>query len=727
MSARLRARALAALGLGALCVFTTQPRAIVGTQTLPTFKVAYYNIQSGKGEAAIAGHPVTFIENNNCSDPSLPMNAWGPGLVQSHLHASVGDDPRVVALGLGEAWACGSPERVRQALSWKARSGERNGVAMVARHGFAGPEEWLQLDTSLNPNPVDTMWVLRQAVCLDSACAQNVDVFVAHWMGSDVAGSLDRQGRQTVEFLRTRGGSAPHVFVADLNAWEGVPTCSQVPDSGGLSHLRAAGYIDAWPAIHGNAEGFTGMLNRACGTPVGYPYKRIDYAWTPPGFAPIAITRFGMVPPGDGAPSDHYGIVAEYPWPGGPPADAPPPPSPPLPPPTVNPGGGAEVVLHAKDAAVLVGAWRAEVDQGAAGGARVAQPDAGAPKVPAPLADPPHYFELTFDAQAGVGYRLWIRGTAARDYWGNDSVYVQFSGSVTESGAPVWRIGTVSATTIVLEDCSGCPLNSWGWQDNGYGLNVLGPLVYFPASGVQTIRIQAREDGIAIDQIVLSGTVYLTRAPGATRSDQTILAATAPAGTPVPAPVPPATRAEIVLRAGSVATVAGAWRTVADSSAAGGMAVTHPNAGAPKLALPMAIPTDFVEFMFDAEAGLPYRLWMRGRADADHWSNDSVFVQFSGAVTFAGLPIYRIGSDSATPVNLEDGSSLGVSGWGWQDNGYGAGVLGPLVTFATSGRQTLRIQTREDGFRIDQIVLSSGVYISSPPGALKDDATIIPW
>ena len=54
------------------------------------------------------------------------------------------------------------------------------------------------------------------------------------------------------------------------------------------------------------------MLNRAgCGAPEGAPWKRIDYAWSK-GVTPIAIERFGLPEPGDGAPSDHTGIVATY-------------------------------------------------------------------------------------------------------------------------------------------------------------------------------------------------------------------------------------------------------------------------------------------------------------------------------------------------------------------------------------------------------------------------------
>ena len=155
-------------------------------QTTPTFKVAWFNIQSGKGEPAMAGHQSHFVDTTNCTDPSQPMNGWATGLVQAHLTNSVGADPKVVALGLAEAWAstCGSPEHVRAVLGWKSATSENNGVAMVAKYGFAGPEEWLQLDTTLNPNPADTMWVLRIPVCLDAACSQTMNMFASHWYAS---------------------------------------------------------------------------------------------------------------------------------------------------------------------------------------------------------------------------------------------------------------------------------------------------------------------------------------------------------------------------------------------------------------------------------------------------------------------------------------------------------------------------------------------------------------
>ncbi|MFN2531075.1 MAG: endonuclease/exonuclease/phosphatase family protein, partial [Pyrinomonadaceae bacterium] len=129
---------------------------------------------------------------------------------------------------------------------------------------------------------------------------------------------------------------------------------------------------------------------------------------------------------------------------------------------------------------------------------------------------------------------------------------------------------------------------------------------------------------------------------------------------------------------------------------------------------------------FNAVAGVAYRLWLRGRADGDYWGNDSVFAQFSGSLNSSGSPEFRIGSTDGLVVNLEDCSACGLSGWGWQDTGWGSGVLGPVVYFQSTGTQTLRIQLREDGISIDQIVLSPSLYLYSSPGSLKNDSVILP-
>ena len=164
-----------------------------------------------------------------------------------------------------------------------------------------------------------------------------------------------------------------------------------------------------------------------------------------------------------------------------------------------------------------------------------------------------------------------------------------------------------------------------------------------------------------------------------------------------------------------------------DSTAAGGQRIWHPNAGAAKATAPLASPANYVEFTFTAEAGRPYHLWIRAKAEDNAWQNDSIFLQFSGSVDASGNAINRIGTTTSDAFNLEACSGCGLSGWGWEDNGWGPGnPLGPAIYFATTGTQRVRIQTREDGLSIDQIVLSASRYLSSSPGRTKDDTFIVP-
>jgi exonuclease III len=288
---------------------TPAPAAVAAPHA--TWQVAFYNIQSGTGTPPLRGR-APFAHNHNCTDRSEPMNAWGAGLIQAELRKTLAD-PRVIALGLTEAWRCASPENVQRALGWAARTKEHNGTALVARYGLAGTEEWRQLDTSRNANPKDTMWVVRAPVCVDAACARSIPIYVTHWFatGPHRASIAQQQSEDTVRFMSRDTGA--HVLVGDLNVFESATrVCRQAPNMTALRPLRAAGYLDAWREVHGTREGYTGMVNRpGCGEPEGYPWKRIDYVWLR-GFQPTAMTRFGMRPPGEAALSDHVGIVATF-------------------------------------------------------------------------------------------------------------------------------------------------------------------------------------------------------------------------------------------------------------------------------------------------------------------------------------------------------------------------------------------------------------------------------
>jgi hypothetical protein len=184
-----------------------------------------------------------------------------------------------------------------------------------------------------------------------------------------------------------------------------------------------------------------------------------------------------------------------------------------------------EIVLYASDVASgnVHGNWSYISDPSAAAGIRLSNADLGAAVVNNPLAAPADYFDVTFEAQAGVRYRLWLRmNPAANSKW-NDSVYVQFSGSVNGSGSPIYRTGTTQGLLVNLATTSGAAeLNGWGWQNRAYWLSDTGE-VWFATSGTQTMRVQIREDGVSIDQIVISPQQYLTSPPGPVGGDSTIV------------------------------------------------------------------------------------------------------------------------------------------------------------------------------------------------------------
>lgn len=167
----------------------------------------------------------------------------------------------------------------------------------------------------------------------------------------------------------------------------------------------------------------------------------------------------------------------------------------------------------------------------------------------------------------------------------------------------------------------------------------------------------------------------------------------------------------------------GSWTLVADSTAASNTRAWNPNANAPKVTTPLAVPPNYIELVFIADPTQEYKLWIRLKAEGDHWENDSLYAQFSGASDGAGNT-YAIGTTSALRLNLEECSGCGISGWGWEDDGWGAvNKNGVTLRFPEGGFQRIRLQPREDGVSFDQIVLSAETYKTVRPGTAKNDTT----
>ena len=83
----------------------------------------------------------------------------------------------------------------------------------------------------------------------------------------------------------------------------------------------------------------------------------------------------------------------------------------------------------------------------------------------------------------------------------------------------------------------------------------VGPTIYFAATGPQVIRVQQREDGVIVDQILFRHR-STCRAPGALKNDTVIL----PASTTAPAPAVTLIRGPYLQQAGSSAATV-VWAT----------------------------------------------------------------------------------------------------------------------------------------------------------------------
>ncbi len=192
----------------------------------------------------------------------------------------------------------------------------------------------------------------------------------------------------------------------------------------------------------------------------------------------------------------------------------------------------AEIVIYASDIPPASlhgdphgdGAWAFASDPTSPGGVKLATPDNGFASTNVPVAPPQlqQYVDVTFNADAGTPYRLWLRVKALNNSKFNDSLWVQFSDAMS-GGSAIYPMNTTQGLDVNLAtDSAATSLNQWGWQNTAYWLSQPTTLT-FPTSGTHTMRIQVREDGVQFDQIVLSSSQYLTAAPGGPTNDTTIV------------------------------------------------------------------------------------------------------------------------------------------------------------------------------------------------------------
>jgi endonuclease/exonuclease/phosphatase family metal-dependent hydrolase len=362
-----------------------------------------------------------------------------------------------------------------------------------------------------------------------------------------------------------------------------------------------------------------------------------------------------------------------------------------------------EIVLYASDVGTMRGNWTRVDSSSAAGGRLMRSQDHGWATTDVAHASPANYYETSFTAQAGTSYRVWLRLRAIGNSKWNDSVWVQFSDSLDSNGHAVYRIGTASALLFNLEACNNCGMSGWGWSGGAWWVNQQTTL-RFASSGTKTVRVQIREDGVEVDQIVLSASTYRNSAPGSTTNDSTIL---------------PRNTGEGSSPASSVHSIVGTIEAEDFDAGANGTAyrdTTAGNSGGQYRS------TD-VDIERCSEGG--YNV---GWIAAGEWLNYTVNVPSSGTYTLA----FRVASPSGggqlrALFNGDDktgGVAIPATG-GWQ-----AWTTVSRTVTLSAGTQVMRLVVDSPGFNLNWVRGSSGGTTSESSGSGSTTSTPFggtPW
>jgi hypothetical protein len=277
---------------------------------LPPFKVANWNVRSGMGIAAATNAKIHSDTTDCTKNASKPGGPFWPAM------NAVRDDAAIIALGVEEAWACATPEKIVEYLHWQHATPEMNGTALITRYGLKGPHIRHQIAFKDVDGATEDQYLFGGDVCVDKACSDTVRVYAAHFYAPDDVG-YTAQARNTVEFVKTQPFADRNIILGDLNFFMAnrtfVPCASTKETSAPAAVFESAGYVDAWKLLKPGVDGPTGMWNRHnCGNPDGGLFKRIDYVYSR-GLRPTDVRLFAMITPMvEDAPSDHAGIIVSF-------------------------------------------------------------------------------------------------------------------------------------------------------------------------------------------------------------------------------------------------------------------------------------------------------------------------------------------------------------------------------------------------------------------------------
>lgn len=192
--------------------------------------------------------------------------------------------------------------------------------------------------------------------------------------------------------------------------------------------------------------------------------------------------------------------------------------------------------------------------------------------------------------------------------------------------------------TVNLEEEENRGVSGWSWQDNAYFEYDTG-IVRFEKEGNHKLRVQSREDGVAIEQICLVAEynveshtkVSLTKSIG---NKEDIYAAINPLGNEM-----------VIIKTEDIpdSQIFGSWKKVRDPTSPFDWVLKDIPGLGRNNELPLLEPEDYFEADFYTKGNVDYHLWIRMKAENDSPSHDSIYVQFNDSINKKGQPIYRIG------------------------------------------------------------------------------------
>ena len=260
------------------------------------------------------------------------------------------------------------------------------------------------------------------------------------------------------------------------------------------------------------------------------------------------------------------------------------------------------------------------------------------------------YATYTFQVTSAGNYVVWGRVLAPNG--SDDSFYVSVDGG-SESA---W------ATTMSTK---------WVWDKVSH-MGGADPVVYNLATGKHTLTIKQREDGTKIDCVVI--TKNSSSAPSTSifnGSPSTTTSSSSSTSSP-PVSTTESVNAEIEAEDG---IMSGPMERVADNSASSGMYIWVRNGGGSG---------GSAKYSFEVTKAGKYIIW--GRVLAPNASDDSFYVSVDG------------GSESTWDTTIS-------TKWVWDKVSHRGGA-DPVAYNLSTGNHTLVIKQREDGAKLDEIIIT---------------------